>query len=69
MTNGDRIRAMCDEELAVWIFKPVQHTDCAVCPAHDFCIEDDAQCDCPTTIYHWLLSQEKAEVEEDGGDR
>lgn len=64
MTNGDRIRALCDEALAVWVFKMVEHTDCAVCPAYDFCMEDDAPCDCPTVIYRWIISQDKSEAEE-----
>ena len=65
MTNGDRIRAMCDEALAVWIFKQVDFSNCGGCPAHDFCMEDDAPVDCPTIIYQWLISQEKAEEEEE----
>lgn len=64
MTNGDRIRGMTDEELAVWVYKQVEYTECAACPAHFFCLEDDAPTDCPTIIYQWLISQEKSEEEE-----
>jgi hypothetical protein len=40
MTNGDRIRAMTDEELALWVDKWCRASEnCIICPL-DFCPSD-----------------------------
>lgn len=50
MTNGDRIRAMTDEELMEWM---ADHVDCGEgCPAFHRCMRGDIGCeDC---LMEWL---------------
>lgn len=57
MTNGDRIRAMSDEELIEKIYK---HVNCKSCPARMACVTARA---CKETWLNWL--KQPAEVEHD----
>lgn len=58
MTNADRIRAMSDEELAVWLAK---FTDCGECPVWDgfpHCTTSEESCACR---WHEWLKEEVSE--------
>ena len=53
ITNADRIRAMSDEELAVWM---VQWTDCYECVARTRgCCQSDESC--ASSICNWLKQE------------
>lgn len=57
-TNGDRIRAMTDEELAE---KASRMSFCPYCPVKDCCgCEPD---ECAKALLTWLLAQVKSEGE------
>lgn len=51
MTNGDRIRAMTDEELAEAICDCLS---CAMCPAEKLCAENEVPG--PLALESWLRS-------------
>lgn len=55
-TNADRIRAMTDEELAVWLDDMICDCDCNPVPCREFCKVED----CHEAWLRWL----KKEVEE-----
>ena len=57
VTNGDRVRSMCDEELALWL---ARFTDCGECPinAYPHCTTSEESCAC--RWHEWL----KEEVDE-----
>ena len=59
MSNGDRIRSMTDEELAMWI---APHLSCKICPyrAREGCDESE----CFSATVEWL----KQGVQEDAGN-
>ena len=59
MTNGDKIRAMSDEELARNIMFRVQG-DCSVCPASKIC-RSDSELTCKETVENWLRQEAKDE--------
>ena len=63
MTNGDRIRAMSDEELAVWLNS--FGTICVICSENTFVCDDETiACGrCAVGITNWL--KQPAEVEHD----
>ena len=51
MTNGDRIRAMTDEELAVWM---LEHVDCGEgCPIFRHICNFTGE-DCEIEFLQWL---------------
>lgn len=52
MTNGDRIRNMSDEELAIFLDDDL-FSECYDCPARDVCEDDD---ECSDAIMKWLGS-------------
>ena len=56
-TNADRIRSMTDEELALWLAK---FTDCSECPisAYPHCTTSDEACACG---WHEWLKEEVSE--------
>ena len=61
-TNGDRIRAMTDEEYADWL---CDHLICGDCPVYEKCGEESHGCgtsaeDCFNRLVGWL----KAPVED-----
>ena len=61
MTNGDKIRAMSDEELADFlggIADNCNYITCDNCPMYDACV------DVPISMQKWL----KQEVNEDAGN-
>ena len=53
-TNADRIRSMTDEELALWLAK---FTDCSECPisAYPHCTTSDEACACGW--HEWLKDE------------
>ena len=53
-TNADRIRSMTDEELALWLAK---FTDCSECPisAYPHCTTSDEACACGW--HEWLKEE------------
>ena len=62
MTNGDKIRAMTDEEYADWL---CDHLICGDCPVYEKCGKESHGCgtsaeDCFNRLVAWL----KAPVEE-----
>lgn len=55
MTNGDRIRAMSDEELAVLLAHKIPHGDCCDCTLECAVFEADKFDDCcENAFYKWL---------------
>ena len=52
MTNGDKIRAMTDEELSAKICNIV-NDDCDECPALAVCCDDNGR-NCEQEIEYWL---------------
>lgn len=52
-TNGDKVRAMTDKELAEKICDIIS---CAVCPAENLCIENEIPG--PLALENWLRSPE-----------
>lgn len=59
MTNGDRIRAMTDEELAKM---GDRWCDCNFdnCPVYDICFSSE-RLSCYDTFLNWLKAEEDAE--------
>lgn len=61
MTNGDKIRAMCDSEYADWL---CDHLICGDCPVYENCGREsrkygggDASTeDCFNRLFDWLKS-------------
>lgn len=51
MTNGDKIRAMTDRDLAYAIR---DYLSCAMCPAEKLCAENEVPC--PLALESWLRS-------------
>jgi hypothetical protein len=61
-TNADRIRAMSDEELAVFLADKIDHGDCCDCRLECATYEGDKFEDsCHNAYYRWL--KQPAEVE------
>ena len=61
-TNADRIRAMSDEELAVWLYDLFSVDTCYThCPGFDFCNDADGE---SNGLKKWL--QKPAEEQNDG---
>lgn len=56
MTNGARIRAMSDEELAKLL---AEHFACNGCPVEDFCCQGDNSETCIDTVRKWLKQEAK----------
>ena len=57
LTNADRIRAMTDEELALWLAKITDCGECHVC-GHVKCMTSEDSCACE---WHKWLKQEATE--------
>lgn len=58
-TNGDRIRAMTDEELALWLDRWCRAADdCVVCPLSDNCPQGQVG----VTTLDWLKQPAEEEV-------
>lgn len=60
MTNGDKIRAMCDSEYADWL---CDHLICGDCPVYEKCGKEICNCvwtssaeDCFNRLLGWLRS-------------
>lgn len=58
MTNGDKIRAMCDREYANWL---CDHLICGDCPVYAKCGKESRTCggaesaeDCFNRLFDWL---------------
>ncbi len=56
MTNGDKLRAMSDEEL-VEIFA---NNDCGYCRIHDFCFAKGSAINCEDVWLDWLKQEEQS---------
>lgn len=56
MTNGDKIRAMTDEELAAWL----EPTDCGDCPCCEKCKSISEYKRCKDKIAVWLKEEADA---------
>ena len=55
LTNADRIRAMSDEELAVFLADEIDHSDCYDCRLECATYEGDKFEDsCHNAYYRWL---------------
>ena len=55
MTNGDRIRAMSDKELAVMLANEIPHGDCSGCHLEcGVCDGDNFDNGCANGFYKWL---------------
>ena len=59
LTNGDRLRAMSNEELAEIITKG---NDCNYCLVHDFCEKTFYRLSCKDAWLAWLNSPAESEV-------
>ena len=57
MTNGDKIRAMSDDELATWWSK---YADCDNCRIWKDCELSDTS-NCREALLHWLKREAKSE--------
>lgn len=55
LTNADRIRAMTDEELAVFLADEIPHGDCCGCNLLCATFDEDAFSNsCQNAFYRWL---------------
>lgn len=63
MTNGDKLRAMSDADLAEKLDAMIH--DCIDCPAGEFCDEHypNRGCRCSVIFYRWLKEEVKDEQE------
>lgn len=57
-TNGDRVRAMSNEEMAKFLFDV---TACDSCPIVEFCFNITHETNCKTTWLDWLNSPAESE--------
>ena len=57
MTNADKIRAMTDEKLAVWIADRVYGMECSNCPAYEPCVPTMEDMTCKDHILEWLQEE------------
>lgn len=58
MTNGEKIRAMSDEEMAIEISK-FNCGFCEYCPADDLCKGDEGVTSCKDALMRWLKEEAK----------